>query len=128
MSLHPYRRFLVTHVAQNKRRAFTVLRSRLMDLKLSREIAERRATRQNLVRTADRSEKIRTYNYAQVCSHYVFVSIIEFSVQERVTDHRIGLTLKNLSSVMEGDGLQDFIDSLQKDHDESVLEDMLSDA
>ncbi|GLB41103.1 putative chain release factor [Lyophyllum shimeji] len=95
---------------QNKRRAFTVLRSRLMDLKISREIAERRATRQSLVRTADRSEKIRTYNYAQ----------------ERVTDHRIGLTLKNLSSVLEGDGLQDFIDALQKDHAESVLEDMLS--
>lgn len=37
-----------------------------MDQKLTREIAERRATRQNLVRGADRSEKIRTYNYAQV--------------------------------------------------------------
>ncbi|KAG5650411.1 hypothetical protein H0H81_012348 [Sphagnurus paluster] len=95
---------------QNRRRAFTVLRSRLMDQKITREIAERRATRQNLVRTADRSEKIRTYNYAQ----------------ERVTDHRIGLTLKNLSSVLEGDGLQDFIDALQKDHAETVLEDMLS--
>ena len=53
---------------QNKRRAFTVLRSRLMDLKLTQEVAQRRATRQNLVRTADRSEKIRTYNYAQVNS------------------------------------------------------------
>lgn len=100
-----------------------------MDLKLTREIAERRATRQNLVRTADRSEKIRTYNYAQVHPYTIrFPSLhIEFSAQERVTDHRIGLTLKNLSSVMEGDGLQDFIDSLKKDHDESVLEDMLSD-
>ncbi|KAG5337256.1 hypothetical protein C0989_010045 [Termitomyces sp. Mn162] len=95
---------------QNRRRAFTILRSRLMDIKLTREIAERRATRQSLVRTADRSEKIRTYNFAQ----------------ERVTDHRIGLTLKNLSSVLEGDGLQDFIYELQKDHDESVLEDMLN--
>lgn len=36
-----------------------------MDMKMTREVAERRATRQNLVRTADRSEKIRTYNYAQ---------------------------------------------------------------
>jgi len=53
---------------QNKRRAFTVLRSRLMDIKLTQEMARRRATRQNLVRTADRSEKIRTYNYAQVNS------------------------------------------------------------
>ncbi|KAG5645957.1 hypothetical protein DXG03_004749 [Asterophora parasitica] len=97
---------------QNRRRAFTVLRSRLMDQKITRDIAERRATRQNLVRTADRSEKIRTYNYPQ----------------ERVTDHRIGLTLKNLSSCLEGDGLEDFIDALQKDHAESVLEEMLGDA
>lgn len=36
-----------------------------MDMKITREIAARRATRQNLIRTADRSEKIRTYNYAQ---------------------------------------------------------------
>lgn len=54
------------HASQNKRRAFQVLRSRLMDRKIMREIEERRATRLNLVRTADRSEKIRTYNYAQV--------------------------------------------------------------
>lgn len=53
-------------ISQNKRRAFQVLRARLMDMKITREIAERRATRQNLVRAADRSEKIRTYNYAQV--------------------------------------------------------------
>jgi len=51
---------------QNKRRAFQVLRGRLLDQKLTRDLAQRRATRQNLVRTADRSEKIRTYNYAQV--------------------------------------------------------------
>lgn len=65
-----YFRFIL-HVSltapyQNKRRAFQVLRSRLMDRKIMREIEERRATRLNLVRTADRSEKIRTYNYAQV--------------------------------------------------------------
>ncbi|KAF9465849.1 hypothetical protein BDZ94DRAFT_1319841 [Collybia nuda] len=95
---------------QNKRRAFQVLTGRLMDQKLTREIAERRATRQNLVRGADRSEKIRTYNYAQ----------------ERVTDHRIGLSLMNLSSVMEGDGLHEFLEALKKDHDETILEDMLN--
>ena len=43
-----------------------MLAARLMDQKLTREMAERRAVRQNLVKTADRSEKIRTYNYAQV--------------------------------------------------------------
>ena len=52
---------------QNRRRAFQVLTSRLMDLKITREVEERRSTRRNLVRGADRSEKIRTYNYAQVC-------------------------------------------------------------
>jgi len=52
--------------AQNKRRAFQVLAGRLMDQKLTKEMAERRAVRKNLVKTADRSEKIRTYNYAQV--------------------------------------------------------------
>jgi len=94
---------------QNRRRAFQVLRSRLMDQKLTREMAERRATRRNLVRGADRSEKIRTYNYAQ----------------DRVTDHRIGLSLMNLTSVMEGDGLQVFIDAVKKNHEESIMEEML---
>lgn len=51
----------------NRRRAFQVLTSRLMDQKLTREMEERRASRRNLVQGADRSEKIRTYNYAQVC-------------------------------------------------------------
>ncbi|KAF7338172.1 RF-PROK-I domain-containing protein [Mycena venus] len=94
---------------QNKRRAFQVLASRLLEAKLQREMEERRASRRNLVKSADRSDKIRTYNYAQ----------------ERVTDHRIGLSLMNLSSVMEGDGLQDFVAALQRDHEESQMEDML---
>ncbi|KDR79099.1 hypothetical protein GALMADRAFT_265618 [Galerina marginata CBS 339.88] len=94
---------------QNRRRAFQVLRSRLLDQKLTREMEERRTTRRNLVRGADRSEKIRTYNFAQ----------------GRVTDHRIGLTLKNLNSVLEGDGLQTFIDAVAKHHEESTMADML---
>ncbi|KAF8154621.1 peptide chain release factor 1 [Crassisporium funariophilum] len=95
---------------QNRRRAFQVLRSRLLDQKLTRETAERRAARRGLVRGADRSEKIRTYNYAQ----------------DRVTDHRIGLTLMNLTAVMEGDGLQVFLNAIKKNHDEGVMEDMLN--
>ncbi|PPQ82689.1 hypothetical protein CVT25_009419 [Psilocybe cyanescens] len=94
---------------QNRRLAFQVLRSRLLDIKLTREMEARRATRRSLVKGADRSEKIRTYNYAQ----------------GRVTDHRIGLTLKNLHSVLEGDGLQDFIDAVAKHHEEALLADML---
>ncbi|KAG6372563.1 hypothetical protein JVT61DRAFT_7673 [Boletus reticuloceps] len=97
---------------QNKRRAFQVLRARLMDMKITRELAERRATRQNLVRTADRSEKIRTYNYAQ----------------DRVTDHRIGLSLMNLQSFMEDDGVQEFLDAMRRNWQEEMMEEAVSDA
>jgi peptide chain release factor 1 len=45
-----------------------------------------------------------------------------------VTDHRLGLSLMNLSAVMEGDGLQEFIDAMQKDHDENVMEEMIQDS
>ncbi|XP_006456021.1 hypothetical protein AGABI2DRAFT_227704 [Agaricus bisporus var. bisporus H97] len=95
---------------QNRRKAFQVLRSRLMDRKIMREIEEYRAVRLNLVRTADRSEKIRTYNYPQ----------------DRVTDHRIGLTLMNLSGVLEGYGLQEILDALKRNHEEEIMEDMLN--
>ncbi|KAJ7173992.1 hypothetical protein C8R43DRAFT_873720 [Mycena crocata] len=96
---------------QNRRRAFQVLASRLMEAKLKREMEERRASRRNLVKGADRSDKIRTYNFPQ----------------ERVTDHRIGLSMKNLTSVMEGDGLQDILAALQRNHEESQMEEMLLD-
>ncbi|KAG9311303.1 hypothetical protein JVU11DRAFT_8391 [Chiua virens] len=95
---------------QNKRRAFQVLRARLMDMKITKEIAKRRATRQSLVRTADRSEKIRTYNYAQ----------------DRVTDHRIGLSLMNLQSLMEGDGVQEFLDAMRRNWEEEMMEEAVS--
>ncbi|RXW15806.1 hypothetical protein EST38_g10050 [Candolleomyces aberdarensis] len=95
---------------QNRRRAFQVLSSRLMDLKLRREMEERRDTRRNLVSGADRSDKIRTYNFAQ----------------ERVTDHRIGLTLMNLTSVLEGDGLEDIVEAIQKHQNETAMEEMLN--
>jgi peptide chain release factor 1 len=42
-----------------------------------------------------------------------------------VTDHRIGMSVKNLPSVMDGEALQDFIDALRKDYDESLMEDMV---
>ncbi|KAI6044508.1 hypothetical protein EDC04DRAFT_313531 [Pisolithus marmoratus] len=96
---------------QNKRRAFQVLRARLMDIKITQDIAERRETRRSLVRSADRSEKIRTYNYAQ----------------DRVTDHRIGLSLMNLQSVMEGDGIQEFLDALRKNWEQEIMEEVIDD-
>ncbi|CAL1707323.1 unnamed protein product [Somion occarium] len=94
---------------QNRRRAFQVLRARLMDRKLTQEVVDRRDVRRNLVRSADRSEKIRTYNYAQ----------------DRVTDHRLGLSLKNLESVLEGDSLRKILDALAKKHQDDLLQEEL---
>lgn len=76
---------------KNKAKAMTVLRSRLLEAKIAEESAKYAAHRKSQVGTGDRSEKIRTYNFPQ----------------NRVTDHRIELTLYNLASVVEGelDGL-----------------------
>ena len=63
-----------------------VLRSRLLDKRIADENARYAANRKDQVGTGDRSEKIRTYNFPQ----------------NRVTDHRIDLTIYNLSTVMEG--------------------------
>ena len=72
---------------ENKVRALTVLRSRLLQQKQAEYDEAYNAQRQSQVGTGDRSEKIRTYNYPQ----------------DRVTDHRIALTLRNLQSVLDGD-------------------------
>ncbi|CCM01035.1 uncharacterized protein FIBRA_03083 [Fibroporia radiculosa] len=114
---------------QNRRRAFQVLRARLMDRKLSREVMERRAVRRNLVRSADRSEKIRTYNYAQASlpPMLIFYSVIAHTkLQDRVTDHRLGLSLMNLMSVMEGDGLQEILQALEERYRNESLEEVLT--
>lgn len=99
-----------------------------MDRKLTQEMEERRAARLNLVRSADRSEKIRTYNYAQVStgSRKWRGLWLNFFLQDRVTDHRIGLTLMNLTGIMEGDGLYRILEDLKKNHEEEVMEDMLN--
>lgn len=80
---------------KNKDKALRVLRSRLLEKKESEERAKRVQERRGQVGTGDRSEKIRTYNFPQ----------------NRVTDHRIGLTLHRLESVLEGD-LDEMIDTL----------------
>jgi peptide chain release factor 1 len=81
---------------KNKIKAMKVLRARLYDLKLKEKNAEISAKRKNMVGSGDRSDKIRTYNYPQ----------------NRVTDHRIGLTLYNLSNIMEGD-LDELLEQLK---------------
>ena len=72
---------------KNKAQALTVLRSRLLDRKVAEENAKYAAFRKDQVGTGERSEKIRTYNFPQ----------------NRVTDHRVELTLYNLSTFIDGD-------------------------
>lgn len=72
---------------KNKAKAMKVLRSRLLERKIADEKAKYEAQRSSQVGTGERSEKIRTYNFPQ----------------NRVTDHRIELTLYNLANVIEGD-------------------------
>jgi peptide chain release factor 1 len=71
---------------KNKAKALKILRSRLLDQAIQEQQEEIAKTRKNMVGSGDRSERIRTYNYPQ----------------NRVSDHRIGLTLHRLEQVMEG--------------------------
>jgi peptide chain release factor 1 len=80
---------------KNKQKALTVLKARLWDLQEAKRQEELSKNRRSQVQMGDRSEKIRTYNFPQ----------------DRVTDHRIGLTRHNLPGVMNGN-LDEFIDSL----------------
>ena len=80
---------------KNKDKAFKVLRSRLYDMELAKKNEADALKRGSMVSSGDRSAKIRTYNYSQ----------------GRVTDHRIGLTLYDLSNIVNGD-IQKIIDEL----------------
>ena len=81
---------------KNKAKALKVLRSRLLDMRVSSQEADRARERRLQVGTGDRSAKIRTYNFAQ----------------NRVTDHRIGLTIHRLESILAGD-LEEVVDALR---------------
>ena len=81
---------------KNKAKALRILRSRLLDKRQAEEDAKRAAERRSMVKSGDRSEKIRTYNFPQ----------------DRLTDHRIGLTVHNLPGVLSGN-LESLIDALQ---------------
>ncbi len=80
---------------QNKMRAMSILRARLYEMEEAKRRAELEQTRRSQVGSGERSEKIRTYNYPQ----------------NRVTDHRIGLSSYNLPAVMDG-ALDEFIEEL----------------
>lgn len=81
---------------KNKNKALRVLRARLYDMEESRKRAERAAERKSQVGSGDRSERIRTYNFPQ----------------NRVTDHRINLTLYHLDQVINGD-LDEIVEPLR---------------
>jgi peptide chain release factor 1 len=72
---------------KNKAKALAVLRARLLEMEQARQAEERGEQRRSQVGTGERSEKIRTYNFPN----------------DRVTDHRIGLTVHNLPGLLEGD-------------------------
>jgi peptide chain release factor 1 len=82
---------------KNKAKAMKVLRSRLLELETQRAADERASERREQVGTGERSEKIRTYNFPQ----------------NRITDHRAGITLHKLDSVMEGD-LEELLGEVRK--------------
>lgn len=81
---------------KNRQKAMKVLRARLYDAELKKKSEEISAQRKSMVRSGDRSDKIRTYNFPQ----------------NRVTDHRIGLTLYNLNNIVEGQ-LDELIEQLK---------------
>jgi peptide chain release factor 1 len=91
---------------QNKERAMKILRARLYEAERERAAAEEAAARAAQIGSGERSEKIRTYNFPQ----------------NRVTDHRVGLTVHRLESVLAGD-LDEFTDALQADEKRRKLAD-----
>ncbi len=89
---------------QNKDKAMRILRARLYQIEMERQHSEVAGARRSQVGSGGRSEKIRTYNYKD----------------NRVTDHRIGLTLRRLDQVLEGD-LDEMVDAMAADEQASRL-------
>jgi peptide chain release factor 1 len=94
---------------QNRLRAMSVLRSRLLDIERRKQEAKITLERRSQVGTGDRAEKIRTYNFPQ----------------DRVSDHRINLTLRNLPRILEGE-LDELIDTLANSSQARQLEEQLA--
>src|SRR6266436_1549204 len=94
---------------KNRAKAMRVLRSRLYEMELEKQQAAIGAERRGQIKTGDRSEKIRTYNFPQ----------------NRVTDHRIGLTLHQLTDVMEGK-LNQLVDGLSGHYEAERLKQELA--
>ncbi len=89
---------------KNKARALSILKSRLLEAEIQKQRAMEAETRRNLVGSGDRSERIRTYNFPQ----------------NRITDHRIGLTLYRLDEILQG-GLDQIVEPLTSEHQADQL-------
>jgi peptide chain release factor 1 len=90
---------------QNKTKALRVLRARLYELEREKQAAEQAATRRSQIGSGERAEKIRTYNYPE----------------NRVTDHRVKLTVHSLDRVLEGE-LDEFTEALAAEERRQALE------
>jgi len=90
---------------RNRAKAMAVLRSRILDAQNQKADDERAENRRAQVGSGDRSQRIRTYNFPQ----------------DRVTDHRINLTLYTLDKVMEGEGLDEIVDALAAERQAQLL-------
>jgi len=91
---------------QNKEQALRILRSRLLDLEITRRHQEEAAARREQVKSGDRSDKIRTFNFPQ----------------DRLTDHRIGLTLHHLPAILQGN-LDELLEALARaEHQQKLAE------
>ncbi len=89
---------------KNKEKAMKIMRSRLYERQREQQEQERAEERRSQIGKGERSEKIRTYNFPQ----------------SRVTDHRIGLTVHNLSEALDGD-IDDIVQALVTDHQRAQL-------
>jgi peptide chain release factor 1 len=89
---------------KNKARAMKVLKSRLLDLERQKQDDATSAERRSMVGSAERAQKVRTYNVPQ----------------NRVTDHRIGLTLHRVEAILGGD-LDELVDALRRHHQAELL-------
>ena len=97
---------------KNKERAMKILRARIYDAERQRQKEARRAARNEQIGSADRSEKIRTYNYPQ----------------NRITDHRIDKSLHGIDAFMDGLLLDQMADALISDEQERELERLTKEA
>jgi len=90
---------------QNKAKALQILSAKLLEIEREAQASAISSERRSMVGTGERSEKIRTYNYPQ----------------NRITDHRIQLTLHSLDRVMEGD-LTDLLTALRSHHQAELMQ------